>query len=800
MKLAYKLFLILSSIALFSCMEEAFVEGPTAAQGLTAEIPSYQFDNQTRVNISQNLSTFTWSDGDQIGIYGEGQYNNEGNAAFTIKNGGSNSGVFTNDIFALKPNSTYYAFYPYDSKVRIEAYTVDFTGQVQTANGSTAHIGARNYMSAEVNTDASGAANISFQNLAAVIQVVIPIEESDTYTRVILASESADFVSEGILNMKTGSMTANANSPQMTVTLGQGIAMNQGETLVVNILTAPVDLNGKTLSAILETSTQTFTFENLKGMNIEKGMAYKVDCKTEEIEETPYLTFTAESEQTLRMSKAVETLEYSVNGGDWLALGTNVVTFGGANGDLRLRGKSHRGTALDDNTSQFSFSQITFGTSAATKVSGDIRTLIDYDNYDIVDTSSAKFKRLFYNCVSLISAPALPSLRLSYACYESMFEGCRNLQKTPELPAKTLLGSDFCYSRMFYGCITLVAAPELPATTVTYGCYNKMFYGCTALSSAPNLPAEKLYESSYQQMFYGCTSLETAPSLPAKELGWSCYEGMFQHCTSLTEAPELPAIDLYPSCYNSMFQGCTSLTSAPDLQAPTLAYACYANMFYDCSALTKAPELPARTLASSCYSNMFKGCSLLTTAPSLYAETLTNNCYSGMFEDCSNLKSITMMAKDISGDNSLNNWATGVSSSGTFIQNEDIELGKYVPANWYIVFASANYNSSVSFYYGMGSSIPTNPQTSGTAVEIKSDIWTLLMNGTQDVRYLWIAFDNNIALSKVVDTWGDNILTSFISSGTSYGYRTSGNYKIYYINTNNVRDIAYQQYFFTFKK
>ena len=58
----------------------------------------------------------------------------------------------------------------------------------------------------------------------------------------------------------------------------------------------------------------------------------------------PYITFTADANQTLKMSRAVETLEYSVNGGDWKTLGTSQVTFGGNNGALRLRGKSSIGT------------------------------------------------------------------------------------------------------------------------------------------------------------------------------------------------------------------------------------------------------------------------------------------------------------------------------------------------------------------------------------------------------------------------------------------------------------------------
>ena len=43
----------------------------------------------------------------------------------------------------------------------------------------------------------------------------------------------------------------------------------------------------------------------------------------------PYLTFTTEGNQSFSMTKAVSSLEYSVNNGDWFELGTDTVDFGG---------------------------------------------------------------------------------------------------------------------------------------------------------------------------------------------------------------------------------------------------------------------------------------------------------------------------------------------------------------------------------------------------------------------------------------------------------------------------------------
>ena len=289
--------------------------------------------------------------------------------------------------------------------------------------------------------------------------------------------------------------------------------------------------------------------------------------KTEECP-TPYVTFKAKAEQKFKMTitdnYTLSGLQYSVNNGKWENVVVDKeVTFGGTNGDLRLRGINPNGTASE----WTAYSTIKF-TEANVNVActGDIRTLLDWRIYNIVETNNARFCYLFKDCAVLTSAP--------------------------ELPATTL--ADFCYYSMFYGCTSLTAAPELKATTLANNCYDAMFFGCTSLTAAPKLPAIELAEYCYGNMFYGCISLTAAPKLPAIELAESCYKNMFCNCTSLEAAPELPAKKLAEYCYNEMFYGCTSLTSAPKLSAIELAEACYCRMFCGCENLSSVTMLAPR--------------------------------------------------------------------------------------------------------------------------------------------------------------------------------------------------------------
>lgn len=270
------------------------------------------------------------------------------------------------------------------------------------------------------------------------------------------------------------------------------------------------------------------------------GKSYALDAR-------PYLTFTADQSQTFKVSTYQsytldESIQYSLNGGVWtkLDVGTEI-TFGGDNGALRLRGKSSGGTA----SSKYKYAFISFGDSKVkVTCSGDIRTLIDYDNYVTVSTADARFCYLFKECASLTTAP--------------------------ELPATTL--ADYCYKTMFYHCAGLTTAPELPATTLAKECYYQMFQSCTSLTTAPELPATTLAEGCYSYMFWNCDGLTAAPELPATTLAKKCYQAIFRECNGLTTAPELPATTLAEGCYLSMFLNCKKLDNitmlATDISAP----------------------------------------------------------------------------------------------------------------------------------------------------------------------------------------------------------------------------------------
>ena len=243
----------------------------------------------------------------------------------------------------------------------------------------------------------------------------------------------------------------------------------------------------------------------------------------------PYVTFTAGGEQTFKMGTygnyEISGLQYSVNNGEWQdVVNDNPVTFGGTEGDLRLRGKNVYGTA----SSTSDCSKITFtNPDVNVACTGDIRTLLNWKSYSTVDTQNAKFCYLFDGCSVLTSAPELPATQLASYCYFCMFEGCSSLEKASDLPAETLAAS--CYVGMFSGCSSLEKAPKLPATQLASYCYNLMFENCTNLTSVTMLaPSDQIlkYSDCCKSWLYKAGTDETVSSSTLKVQDKAAYDAL----------------------------------------------------------------------------------------------------------------------------------------------------------------------------------------------------------------------------------------------------------------------------------
>ena len=207
---------------------------------------------------------------------------------------------------------------------------------------------------------------------------------------------------------------------------------------------------------------KSYTYNLIVGKNkVTIGNVTVAEWTTGEItggkaEYNPDFTFKADAEQKFKMitkgNYTISKLQYSVNNGEWNDVVANEeVTFGGTNGDLRLRGTNTNGTA----SGKDAYSTITFTNDVKVACTGDIRTLLDWKNYSTVNTQNARFCSLFKDCAVLTSAPELPATTLAENCYFHMFYKCTKLSTVTMLaPSDQISKTTICCFDWLYNAGT----------------------------------------------------------------------------------------------------------------------------------------------------------------------------------------------------------------------------------------------------------------------------------------------------------------------------------------------------------
>ena len=467
---------------------------------------------RTAIGKDDENTKILWSEGDIIKVTNGTETND-----FTLTAGqGTTKATFNGEI---SESATYYAIYPNQSDVTFSNNTfsgVELKAEQEAVEGSFDP-------KAAIMVAKSNGTNLPFKNVVAYFKVTPTFDCSEI---VVTAHKSTDALAGTFDVAIDGEGTpsiSNITNKSREVRLTGTIKANKDYYILLlpgtfeNGFSVTLKPKDDTTKKYFKQKNSSFTLNRNDLWNLGK-----MEGATEVSENTiPYITFTAPGTQSFSYDNyyyqvntgngpdANKYLEYSVNGGEWKNFNyVQSVSFGGSNGDLRLRAKVDQGKYLaSDAGPMFKFGN----ESVEVNCTGDIRTLIDYENYYCANTSNAKFMNFFNSMTNLKSAPDLPSMELASQCYYAMFYGCTGLTTAPELPATTLDNS--CYYAMFYGCTGLTTAPKLLATTLATFCYREMFYGCTSLTTAPELPATTLAMGCYDKMFYDCSNLSKVTML-----------------------------------------------------------------------------------------------------------------------------------------------------------------------------------------------------------------------------------------------------------------------------------------------
>ena len=471
-------------LALTACSESedllAAYHSDSKAVHITAQVGKASADGFTRSNpLGTAEEQAKFNENDEISVQADGQ------DAVTYKLVGSEWVPQGGKFLKWESNEMNFTAY----------YPASFNGNITqpTEYTSPESLAAADFMSFTGNVTNSGNNSLTLTMERKMARVVVEIAGfNDQYTTDatvksvtingnIKAYKHSDNKFYALINPNS---IPGATAPFLTLEVEDGTSKTT-ETLT----TTPTFAAGKSYTYKLTVGKNKVSIKGITVANWNTGTITD-NGKAEQI--IRYVTFTAEAEQKFKMTTnenyTISGLQYSVKNGKWQDVVANTeVTFGGEYGDLRLRGTNPNGTANGYGT----YSTITFTKDAPVACTGDIRTLLDWNNYNKVETHYANFCYLFSGCSVLTSAPELPATTLAEDCYARMFEGCTNLTTAPKLPAETL--AELCYEGMFMNCSNLTSAPELPAETLASNCYQNMFWGCTKLSTVTMLaPSDKI--------------------------------------------------------------------------------------------------------------------------------------------------------------------------------------------------------------------------------------------------------------------------------------------------------------------
>lgn len=155
--------------------------------------------------------------------------------------------------------------------------------------------------------------------------------------------------------------------------------------------------------------------EKSAGVEVTKPAAAYTDC----------LTFTGESSEfTLKATNKTQdgTLQWSTDHNTWTTLnGTEAMQSVGKKLYLRGKGNTKFYDAPNDKG-------VRWVLSAKADCSGNIQTLLDWENPPTSISRIYCYYSMFRECTNLTSAPELPATTLAPGCYRNMFSGCIKLK------------------------------------------------------------------------------------------------------------------------------------------------------------------------------------------------------------------------------------------------------------------------------------------------------------------------------------------------------------------------------------
>lgn len=238
---------------------------------------------RTSYTVDASGFNFHWADGDALGIYPVGG----DQVKFPISQGdGSASASFDGGAWKLRSTYQYAAYYPFSADnytIDQKALPVSFTGQMQNGNGSTAHLGAYDYLAcAATSPSAGGGVDLTMKHLGAFVRLQLTMPKADTFSSVVLESDGAKFVTSGTFDLTaaTPAITPTATSSTYTINLTNVATTEKDQVVTVYAIVAPANLSTSQITVTVHGAGQTTYVQTVPGKNFAARSAYNIAVET----------------------------------------------------------------------------------------------------------------------------------------------------------------------------------------------------------------------------------------------------------------------------------------------------------------------------------------------------------------------------------------------------------------------------------------------------------------------------------------------------------------------------------------
>ena len=277
-KLERLFFVSIAALGLAACSNDIDVDSNAIGDVKRVSMNVADFEwaegEQTRttaVNNGGNIS-FRWSAKDTVGIFPD----KGDQVEFPIKAGaGTGTAVFNGGGWALKSQSTYVAYYPYNYDNRTgEAIPMTYEGQTQVGNDNLDNLTKCDYIVSSISTPSNGEASFQFKHMGALARFVLTVPEDATFTEFILSSDEEIFPVGQTMNVRTNPVAITNKKMSKTISMSiSGISASAGSTVTLYMLLPAVNLNDKNLTATLASASKKY-IATITGKNYESGKAY----------------------------------------------------------------------------------------------------------------------------------------------------------------------------------------------------------------------------------------------------------------------------------------------------------------------------------------------------------------------------------------------------------------------------------------------------------------------------------------------------------------------------------------------